>query len=73
MIYTPEDVPVGTKVYVDGRLISKVFYVDTDRGIVDRFREPLKVHRHKKRLISERIRSKDIRLEFWPIRERGDE
>ena len=44
--------------YVDGKRIDRVFYADTKRGFVDHIREPPKVHRHKKRVISERIRGK---------------
>ena len=44
--------------YVDGKRVDDVFYADTKRGIVDHYRRPLKVDKHKKRVISERIRGK---------------
>lgn len=46
------------RVYVDGREIRKVVYADTKRGIVDAYREPLKLDKHKKRVLTRRHRGK---------------
>jgi hypothetical protein len=64
VIYTVVNTPPGTIVYVDGKPLSHVFYVDLKRGIVDRYRTPIKLDKYKKRVITERIRSKNIKLKF---------
>lgn len=55
-IHTPGDGRGLRKVYVDGVEIKSCFYVDTRRGIVDCHREPLRLDKHRKRILSKRVR-----------------
>lgn len=51
-IHTPDDSRGRRRVYVDGVLIEAVFYADTKRGIVRAYRQPLRLDKHRKRLLS---------------------
>lgn len=55
-IHYPGDGRGMRKVFVNGKLIDQVFYADTKKGIVDHYPQPLKVHKHRKRMISRRLR-----------------
>ena len=57
------DVPQGTKVYVDGQEVKRVFYVDTSRGLVRRYRDGLPLDRWRKRVLSEALRGRIV-IEF---------
>jgi len=48
-------------VFVDGRPVSQVFFADTRRGIVDRFLAPVRLDKHRKRALTQRIRG-DVRV-----------
>lgn len=54
------DVPQGTKIYVDGVEISRVFYVDNKKGLVRRYRDGLPLDRWRKRVLSESLRGRII-------------
>jgi len=43
------------KVFLDGVEHRLVVFADARRGIVDRFRQPLTIHRRDQRLITERL------------------
>lgn len=57
-IHTPNDGRGTRKVFVDGREIECVVFADIKRGIVDFHRQPLKLNRWRKRVITRRIRGK---------------
>lgn len=63
MRYLPGDVPWGTKVYVNGRLVSQVVMADTKKGLARRYRDGLPVDRWRKRILTETLRG-EVRLEF---------
>ena len=60
MIYTIYNVVPGTKVYVDGNKVDRVFCVDTKRGFVDHYLDPLEATDHGDDLAWERIKSDNI-------------
>ncbi|EWC39559.1 hypothetical protein [Stutzerimonas stutzeri] len=43
------------KVFLDGEEIKMAVFADQKRGIVDRYRQPLKIHSRDERLITERL------------------
>jgi hypothetical protein len=43
------------KVFLDGQEIKMAVFVDQERGIVDRFRQPLTIRRRDGQLITERL------------------
>lgn len=55
-IHTVDDGRGQRRVFVNGREIERVFFADTKRGIVDAYREPLKLDKRKKRLLTRRYR-----------------
>lgn len=55
-IHTLDDGRGLRRVFVNGREIKTAFYADTKRGIVDAYREPLKLSRFKKRPLTRRYR-----------------
>ena len=59
MIYTIHNVVPGTKVYVDGVEVKHVFYVDTVKGFVDHYVDPIRL-REDGELDSRCLHSTDI-------------
>ena len=57
-IHTPDDGRGRRDVFVNGRQVHRAFFVDTRRGIVDYFPEPVRIHKHGKRAISRRLRGR---------------
>lgn len=55
-IHTPRDGRGPRRVLVDGREVKRCLYADTRRGIVDCYRYPLKLHKYRKRAITQRLR-----------------
>ena len=55
-IHTPTDGRAPRDVFVDGHQIERVFFADTERGIVDHYIHPYKLHKYRKRVLSRRIR-----------------
>jgi hypothetical protein len=55
-IHTPSDGRGPRDVYLDGVLIKRVIMADTKRGIVQVTDDPVKIHKHGKRIISRRAR-----------------
>lgn len=55
-VHVPDDGRGQRLVFVNGREIKKVFYADTKRGVVDAYREPLKLHKYRKRALTRRYR-----------------
>lgn len=55
-IHTPKDGRGPRDVFVNGRLVEKVFYADTKRGIVRAYRSPLRLDKWRKRVLSETLR-----------------
>lgn len=61
MIYTiANTVSVGltAKVCVNGNLVDKVFYADTEKGIVKYYPEPVRVKKRTEELYSRTLRGK---------------
>lgn len=58
MVIEPGDVPRGTRVYLDGREVDQVFFVDIRKGIVRRYRDGLPLDRWRKRVLTETLRGK---------------
>jgi hypothetical protein len=52
-------------VFLNGRLLNKVVRADTAHGVVVKFREPLRVDKHQKRVLSETLRG-SVRVTFHP-------
>lgn len=50
-IHTPDDGRPPRTVYLNGKRVPSVFYADTRRGKLVRFRLPLKIHKYGGRLI----------------------
>ena len=57
-IHTPNDGRGYREVYVDGRKVERAFFADVKRGIVDFYPLPLRADKHRKRVISKRLRGK---------------
>lgn len=55
-IHTPEDGRGHRSVFVNGREVKQAFYADTKRGIVDAYRQPLRLDKDRKRVLSRRYR-----------------
>jgi len=55
-IHTSHDGRGRRRVLVDGREVKRCIYADTRRGIADCYRYPLKIHKHRKRVITQRLR-----------------
>lgn len=51
-IHLPEDGRGRRRVFVNGREIQRVTFADTRKGVVRYIPDPIKVHKHKKRVIS---------------------
>jgi len=54
-VHTPEDGRGVRKVFLDGEEVRMAVFADQKRGIVDRYRQPLKIHGRDERLITERL------------------
>lgn len=63
MRYLPGDVPLGTKVYLDGRQVYRVVMADTKKGVIRRYRNGLPLDRWRKRVLTETLRG-EVRVEF---------
>ena len=55
MKYTPENTPLKTLVFLDGKRINSVFCANPKNGTVRVSRKPLKVHKHGKQLIQKTL------------------
>lgn len=62
-IHRPGDGRGLRDVYLDGKLVQKVFFADTQRGIVDAYRYPLRLNKHRKQALSYRRRG-NVRVQF---------
>ncbi|MDX3932683.1 MAG: hypothetical protein QHC77_12190 [Stenotrophomonas sp.] len=62
-IHTPDDGRGRRLVTVDGKVVEKVRYADTRKGIVRHYDTPLRIHKHGKRAI-ERTKHGTVRVEF---------
>lgn len=61
MIYTVENtsaIDLIAKVYVNGNLVDKVFYADTEKGIVKYYPAPLRVNKRAGEMYSRTLRGK---------------
>lgn len=54
-VHTPEDGRGVRKVFLDGQEIKMAVFVDEQRGIVDRYRQPLTIDKRSQSLITERL------------------
>lgn len=54
-VHTPDDGRGLRKVFLDGEEVRMAVFADQKRGIVDRYRQPLKIHSRDERLITERL------------------
>lgn len=54
-IHTPKDGRGLRDVFVDGKLVERVFFADTRRGIVRAYRYPLRLDKWRKRVLSETL------------------
>ncbi|RRV80364.1 hypothetical protein [Stutzerimonas stutzeri] len=54
-VHTPEDGRGVRKVLLDGQEIKMAVFVDEQRGIVDRYRQPLTIDKRSQSLITERL------------------
>ena len=57
-IHTPMDGRGVRKVLLDGKEIGNVVYANTKKGIVRVHPEPLKLDKHRKRVIEKTLRGK---------------
>ena len=55
-IHTPEDGRGPREVFVDGKLVYRVFFADTRRGIVRAYLYPLRLDKWRKRVLSKTMR-----------------
>ena len=55
-IHRPLDGRGMRKIFVNGNQVDRVFYADTKKGIVDYYPQPIRVHKHGKRMLSRRLR-----------------
>jgi hypothetical protein len=62
-IHTPDDGRGNRDVFLNGRLMKQCFYVDERNGIVRYHPEPLKLDKHKKRVLSRTVRG-DVTVVF---------
>lgn len=62
-IHTIDSYPPVKRVFVDGKEVKKAFYADTKKGFVRCYDDPVKLHKHGKRLITRTIRG-DVTVEF---------
>lgn len=54
-IHTPKDGRGLRDVFVDGKLVERVFFADTRLGIVRAYRYPLRLDKWRKRVLSETL------------------
>ncbi|CAI3795811.1 hypothetical protein [Rheinheimera sp. MM224] len=57
-IHTPDDGRGRRKIFVNGNLIEKVFYADSQLGIVKFFPSPIRKHRNKDEAYSRKLKGK---------------
>ncbi|WP_369913892.1 hypothetical protein AB8810_12755 [Xanthomonas sp. NCPPB 3005] len=62
-IHAPDDGRGPRRVMVDGKVVEKVTYADTRKGIVHHADTPPKIHKHGKRMI-ERTKRGTVRVEI---------
>jgi len=62
-IHTLDDGRGRRLVTVDGKVVEKVLYADTRKGIVRHYDTPVRIHKHGKRAI-ERTKHGIVRVEF---------
>ena len=63
-IHHPDDGRGVRKVFLDGEEIKMAVFADQQRGIVDRYRQPLTIDKRSQSLITERLHG---RVEVvWP-------
>ena len=55
-IHTVDDGRGPRRVFVDGREIASPIYADTKRGIVDAYAQPVRLDKHRKRILTRRYR-----------------
>lgn len=66
-IFTPENTPAGTVVIADGNKIDYVVRVDTKKGKITKYREPLRPDKYRKRILTETVYTKQIEVIHGPI------
>ncbi len=62
-IHTRDDGRGPRLVTVDGKVVEKVTYADTRKGIVRHYDTPVRIHKHGKRAI-ERTKRGTVQVEF---------
>lgn len=62
-IHTPGDGRGPRNVFVNGNKIGKVFYADTEKGLVKFYPQPVRVHRNGLEAYSRELRG-TVTLEF---------
>ena len=62
-IHTPDDGRGLRDVFVNGKLVMQVFYANTRTGVVKKYREPLKLNKWRKRVLTETLHG-DVRVEM---------
>ena len=55
-IHTPDDGRGPRDVFVDGKMVDRVFFADTKRGIIRAYKYPLRLDKWRKRALSKTMR-----------------
>jgi hypothetical protein len=63
MIHKVGDGRGNRQVYLNDKPIAKAFYADTVKGVVRCYREPLKLHKYRKRALTRTLHGK-VRVEY---------